>query len=145
MPQLAQLNIAHMKYDFEAPEMADFVARLDEINALADESPGFIWRWVAEGEAATAEAHFDADMLVNLSVWKDLDSLRNFVFRSNHSEVMARRKHWFERMQEAYTVLWWVPGGHIPSVAEARERLDQLRDNGPTPMAFTFRQNFPAE
>ena len=142
MHQLAQLNIARMKFDFEAPEMAGFVARLDEINALADGAPGFVWRWIGEGEAATAEEHFDANLLVNLSVWQDLEALRNFVFRSNHSEVMAQRKQWFERMEQAYTVLWWVPQGHVPSLAEARDRLERLRADGPTPAAFTFRQNF---
>ena len=144
MHQLAQLNIARMKFDFEAPEMAGFVARLDEINALADSAAGFVWRWIAEGEAATAENHFDADLLVNLSVWQDLETLRAFVFKSSHNQVMAQRKQWFERMQQAYTVLWWVPAGHLPSLQEARERLDLLREKGPTAQAFTFRQNYPA-
>ena len=144
MHQLAQLNIARMKFDFEAPEMAGFVARLDEINALADGAAGFVWRWIAEGEAATAENHFDADLLVNLSVWQDLETLRAFVFKSSHNQVMAQRKQWFERMQQAYTVLWWVPAGHLPSLQEARERLDLLREKGPTAQAFTFRQNYPA-
>ena len=145
MHELAQLNIARMKFAFEAPEMADFVARLDEIDALADRSPGFVWRWIAEGDASIAEEHFDADMLVNLSVWQNLASLREFVFKSNHNQVMALRKQWFERMEQACTVLWWVPQGHIPSLAEASERLQLLREQGPTPRAFSFRENFPSK
>jgi len=139
---LAQLNIAKLKYGFDDPELADFVARLDDVNALADESPGFVWRLQTEEGDATAIDYFGADYLVNMSVWQDVESLRDYAFRSAHKEVLARRKEWFDRMEDAYSVLWWIPAGTIPSIEQAGERLDSLRANGPNPRAFTFKQIF---
>jgi hypothetical protein len=139
---LAQLNIAKLKYGIDDPELADFVARLDDINALADESPGFVWRLQTEEGDATAIDYFGADYLVNMSVWQDVESLREYAFRSAHKEVLARRNEWFDRMEDAYSVLWWIPAGTIPSIEQAGERLDSLRANGPNPRAFTFKQIF---
>jgi hypothetical protein len=139
---LAQLNIARMKYPMDADDMSGFVARLEDINALADRSPGFVWRLQTEDGDATAIDFFGTDYLVNLSVWEDVDSLHAYVYRSAHAEVMARRHDWFERIVEAYLVLWWVPAGHIPGLEEAGERLEQLRRDGPGPSAFTLKQRF---
>lgn len=139
---LAQLNIAKLKYGFDDPELADFVARLDDVNALADESPGFVWRLQTEEGDATAIDYFGADYLVNMSVWQDVESLREYAFRSAHKEVLARRNEWFDRMEDAYSVLWWIPAGTIPSIEQAGQRLDSLRANGPNPRAFTFKQIF---
>lgn len=139
---LAQLNIARMKFPLEAPGMADFVARLEEINALADAAPGFVWRLQTEDGDATGIDDFGSDILVNMSVWRDIESLREFAFRSAHRQVLSRRGEWFESMGKAYAVLWWIPAGHIPTLKEARERLDFLRRDGPGPQAFTFRQSF---
>ena len=140
--QLAQLNIAIMKEPLESPGMADFVANLDRINGLADQAEGFVWRLQTEEGDATALRPLGTDTLVNMSVWRDAASLSAFVYRSAHVEIMRRRKEWFERMEQAYLVLWWVPQGHRPTVAEAVEKLDLLRRNGPTAQAFTFRQPF---
>jgi hypothetical protein len=141
--ELAQLNVARMKESLESPTMADFVANLDRINALAESSPGFLWRLqTAEGDA-TALRPLGDDTLVNVSVWKDVESLNKYVYQSAHVEIMRRRKEWFERMREAYVVLWWIPRGHRPSVSEAIGKLELLRANGPTAEAFTFRHAFP--
>lgn len=144
MPEfhLAQLNIAKLKYHFDDPELSDFVARLDDINALADAAPGFVWRLQTEAGDATAIDYFGPDYLVNMSLWQTVESLRDYAFRSAHKAVMARRREWFEHMEEAYAVLWWVPAGNIPTIEEAAERLDSLRLRGPTPAAFTFKQIF---
>ena len=144
MPEyhLAQLNIAKLKYGFDDPELADFVARLDDVNALADESPGFVWRLQTDEGDATAIDFFGSDYLVNMSVWQDVESLRDYAFRSAHKEVLARRHEWFDRMEDAYSVLWWIPAGTIPSIEQAGERLDSLRANGPNSRAFTFKQIF---
>ncbi len=142
---LAQLNIAKMKFAIDDPGMAGFVARLDDINALADAAPGFVWRLQTEDGDATGIDYFGADALVNMSVWEGRDSLHNYIYRSAHSEVMALRKQWFERMTEAYSVLWWIAEGHIPTLDEASERLECLRLQGPGPSAFTFKQVFAAE
>ncbi len=139
---LAQLNIARMKFPLGAPEMAGFVARLEDINALADAAPGFVWRLQTEDGDATAIDFFGNDYLVNMSVWRDLESLREFAFRSAHREVLARRHEWFEVMEEAYAVLWWIPAGTIPTLEEADTRLQALRRDGPTPRAFTFARPF---
>lgn len=139
---LAQLNIARMKFPLDSPGMAEFAARLGEINALADDWPGFVWRLQTEDGDATGIDFFGDDMLVNMSLWTGIDALRDFAFRSAHREVLARRGEWFDAMREAYAVLWWVSAGHIPSLDEAAERLDCLRLEGPGPRAFTFRQAF---
>ncbi|MES1192002.1 MAG: DUF3291 domain-containing protein [Steroidobacter sp.] len=141
--QLAQLNIATMKYPLESPEMADFAGNLDHINALADQAPGFVWRLQTEEGDATALKPLGDQTLVNMSVWKDAESLNNYVYKSMHAEIMKRRKEWFERMREAHVVLWWVRAGHQPDVTEAITRLELLRSKGPTPEAFTFRHAFP--
>jgi hypothetical protein len=143
--ELAQLNIGIIKAAMDSPVMADFAANLDRINALADRSPGFVWRLQTEDGDATAIRPFDNDnLLVNMSVWTDLESLHKYVYSSAHLEVMRRRREWFERMPEAFLVLWWVPKDHRPSIAEAIAKLDALRAHGPTRHAFTFRQPYPA-
>jgi len=141
---LAQLNVGIIKASLESPVMADFVNNLDRINALAEASPGFVWRLqTEEGNATALRPTEDESFLVNMSVWEDADSLSRFVFKSAHVEIMRRRREWFERMVEAYLVLWWVPKGHVPTVDEALARLARVREHGPTPEAFTFRTAFP--
>src|SRR5215469_7187301 len=142
--ELAQLNVAVMKEPLESPGMADFVANLDRINALAEASDGFVWRLQTEEGDATALRPMGENTLVNMSIWRDVASLNSFVYRSAHLEIMRRRKEWFERMSDAYLVLWWVPKGHRPSMDEASAKLALLRTRGPTPEAFTFRQAFDA-
>ena len=142
--ELAQLNIGIFRGPIDSPVMAEFVANLDRINALADRAPGFVWRLQTEDGNATAIRPFDDEnMAVNMSVWRDADSLRAFVYHTAHVEIMRRRREWFERMSEAFLVLWWVRKGHRPTVDEAIARLEALRANGPTRDAFTFRQAFP--
>jgi hypothetical protein len=141
--ELAQLNIAVMKEPLESPSMADFVANLDRINALAEQSPGFVWRLQTDEGEPTALRPLGDNTLVNISVWRDVESLNDYVYKSAHVEIMRRRKEWFERMSEAYVVLWWVPVGQRPTIAEATLKLNQLREHGPSAVAFTFRQPFP--
>jgi hypothetical protein len=142
--QLAQLNVAMLSAPLDSPPLADFVANLDRINALAETSPGFVWRLIDEGNNATSLRPIGENAIVNMSVWNDIESLNDFVYRSAHVEIMRRRREWFERMADAYMVLWWVSRGHIPPVAEALERLEHLRRHGPTQRAFTFRAPFAA-
>ncbi len=144
--QLAQFNVGRIVGPIDGPEMAEFVAALPEINALAEKAPGFVWRLVGDDrDNATAIQAFDDTMiLINASVWESLESLREYVFNTEHTAYLRRRREWFEKVDEAYAVLWWVPAGHRPGVAEAVRRLESLRRNGPTPEAFTFRQPYPA-
>lgn len=142
--ELAQLNIATMNEPLDSPGMADFVANLDRVNALAEGSPGFVWRLQTEEGDATAVRPMGNDVLVNMSVWRDVESLNKYVYGSAHVEIMRRRKEWFQRMKDAYLVLWWVPRGHRPTVQEAIAKLERLRQAGPTEAAFTFRRVFPA-
>ena len=142
--ELAQLNIGIIKGAMDSPVMADFAANLERINAVAESSPGFIWRLQTDAGDATAIRPFEnPSMLVNMSVWRDIDSLSRYVYHSAHVEVMRRRREWFERMSEAFLVLWWVPKGHRPTVDEAIGRLERLRSRGSSAEAFTFRQAFP--
>ena len=140
--ELAQLNIATLKEPLDSPLLGDFVANLDRINALAESSAGFVWRLQTSEGDATALRPLGDDTLVNMSVWKDVASLRNYVYRSAHTEVMRRRKEWFEHTSSAFVVLWWVPEGHRPSIQEALAKLELLRSEGPSEEAFTFRQAY---
>ena len=142
--ELAQLNVGIIKGPMDSSVMAEFAANLDRINALAERSPGFVWRLQDEDGDATAIRPFEDDnMLVNMSVWRDVESLNRYVYSSDHVNIMRRRKEWFERMSEVYVVLWWVRRGHRPSVDEAIAKLEVLRSQGPSPEAFTFRRAFP--
>ena len=144
---LAQVNIARMRAPLDGPIMAGFVARLDELNALADSSPGFVWRLKSEGgEAAAAylRPYDDDRILFNLSVWETLDQLKSYVYKTVHGKVMKQRHEWFEKFDESFMALWWVEAGHIPTVAEAKQRLESLRQHGATPHAFTFKRLFSA-
>ena len=142
---LAQLNVATLVAPIDSPELADFVAQLDEINALAERSPGFVWRFrTDEGNATGAEHPFGDDVIPNMSVWTSIEALHGYVYRSAHTFVMARRSEWFHRMRESYSVLWWVPAGHRPTLDEAHGRLERLRTDGPGARAFTFKRPWPA-
>ena len=142
--QIAQLNIAQMLAPADSPQLAEFFANLDRINALADRAPGFAWRLQDEEGSATNFRPFGADVIVNMSVWSDIESLHNYVYRSEHIEIMAKRKKWFELLREAYSVLWWIPANTIPTVEQAREKLELLKLNGPSQEAFTFKKAYPA-
>jgi heme-degrading monooxygenase HmoA len=143
--RIAQLNIALPVAPLDGPELAGFVAALEPVNALADAAPGFVWRLQTEDGDATAVRGFGDDrLIVNMSVWESLEALGAFVYSGPHREVLVQRRQWFARMGEAFQVLWWVPDGVRPSVADAEQRLDHLRAHGPTPHAFTFRTPFPA-
>lgn len=130
----------------DSPVMADFVANLDPINTLAESSGGFIWRLKEENNNATSIKVYDDDfIIVNMSVWKDVDSLFKFAYQSNHVEIFKRRKEWFEKMPEMHMALWYVPEDKMPSALDAVERLNHLRKNGETPYAFSFRKRFTPE
>ena len=141
---LAQLNITRMRAPLDDPLMERFVAWLEPINALADESPGFVWRLQTDdGDATSIRPFEDERILVNMSVWESLEALRAFVFRSDHVRVMQERARWFEPMDAASMVLWWVPEGHVPTVDEGKKRLWLLREEGPSESAFTFSEPLP--
>jgi hypothetical protein len=143
---LAQVNIGRMRAPIGDPIMEGFRTQLDPVNALADRSPGFVWRLqTEEGNATAIRPYADDDrMAINMSVWDSLESLRNYVYQSAHVAPLRDRKQWFEPLDGPILALWWIPAGHIPSVAEAIERLEILKARGPSPEAFTFRQPFPA-
>ena len=146
--QIAQLNVGRLLHPLDHPQIAEFVNGLDEINALAESATGFVWRFQTEsGNATDAQHPWSADpfMLVNMSVWKTPEDLKNFTYRSGHLEYYLKRAEWFERLPQAHYVLWWVPVGHIPTLNEAQERLEHYRQNGATPYAFWFGKLFPAE
>ncbi|MFO0998308.1 MAG: DUF3291 domain-containing protein [Alphaproteobacteria bacterium] len=138
---LAQLNIARAAEPLDSPRLADFVAALDSINALAESSPGFVWRLKGEaGNATDIKLSDDPNLIVNMSVWESVEALFDFVYRTGHTKVMARRREWFEKPEKAYQVLWWVPAGHRPTLDEALARLEHLRRHGPAAEAFTFKE-----
>ncbi len=142
---LAELNIGRMVGDTpDDPRLAEFMAALDEINALAEASPGFVWRLQdASGNATSITAFEDPRMLINMSVWETAEDLAAYAYKTAHGDFLAHRRKWFEPPEGPDLVLWWVPAGHIPTIEEAKERLDQLIAKGPSPEAFTFGNRFP--
>ncbi|MFD8691918.1 DUF3291 domain-containing protein [Streptomyces sp. NPDC059651] len=143
---LAQVNVGRILAPLDSPRLADFVAQLPEINAVADQAPGFVWRMVDDSgsDATNLRPENDDDMLlINCSVWESVEALRNFTYRSEHLKVLARRREWFERLADFHHALWWVPAGHRPSVDEAMNRIALIRDVGEGPEAFTFRAPHP--
>jgi hypothetical protein len=140
--QIAQVNVAQPRGPLDSEVMREFMEALDPVNAVADQSPGFVWRLQTEDGNATALRALDG-LMVNMSVWESIEALRAFVYSTPaHLSVMRRRREWFEHM-DVYMALWWVPAGHIPTVAEAEERVTLLGAIGPSPDAFTFRRHFP--
>lgn len=142
--RITQLNIGRILAPLTDPIRADFVANLEPINALADGSPGFVWRFQREaGDATAVRRYADDRILINFPVWEDAASLQAFLYQSEHAAVMQRWREWFERLTDVYLVLWWVPAGHVPSIEEAITRLEHLKQHGPSPEAFTFRELYP--
>ena len=140
--QLAQLNVARMLGEYDAPGMADFRNALERVNALAEGSPGFAWRWITPPGDTSEERVFGRGVLVNVSVWESVDALRAFAYAGPHLDFLRRRREWFAPTESANLALWWVPAGHRPSLEEARERLALLDAEGPGPRAFSFRAVF---
>ena len=139
--QLAQLNVGTLRGPFDSPVVAEFVSNLEPLYKIAEKAPGFIWR-PKESEDANFVEIFGDRLAAKMSVWDGIESLRGFVYRFEHSEMLRRRREWFERSNEAYSVLWWVPFNHRPDAYEASERLDHLKTHGPTLHAFTFQESF---
>lgn len=141
---LAQMSISLARAPLDDPMMKEFVSQLQYINAVADQAPGFVWRLQTEQGDATGIRGFDDPlMLLNMSLWESVETLKQYVYRSDHVGPYRNARQWFAKLDGPTTVLWWVPKGHIPSVAEGLERLDQLAKSGPLPGAFSFRHAFP--
>lgn len=143
---LAQVNTARLRAPLDTPEMADFVAQIQEINAIADDDPGFVWRLRSEGadDATSIRAFDDEQILITLTVWKSVEALSDYVYHGAHAGIMRNRRRWFERLDQSILALWWVPAGHMPTVDEAKERLAYLQQHGSTPFAFSFGKPFPS-
>jgi hypothetical protein len=141
---LAQINIAKLIAPIDDPLIADFVAQLDTVNALAEQSKGFVWRLKDDSNNATSINSFDDPLIiVNMSVWESVEDLKNFAYKSSHVEVFAQRERWFVKMPEAHMALWWIAEGHQPTAEEGKERLLHLRTHGDTSHAFSFRKIMP--
>ena len=141
---IAQVNVAQAKAGTESEVMQGFVSRLDEINALADRADGFVWRLKEDSGSATAIRVFDDPLLlINMSVWANVESLKHYVYKSLHVELIKDREAWFNKMGESHQALWWIPAGHIPSTVEAQKKLEYIRKHGSSAEAFTFAKPFP--
>jgi len=134
---LAQMNMGRLLYPFEDPRISEFRESLDRVNAVADRSPGFVWRFKEE-MSAIRDYLFDGDemLLMTMSVWKSLDDLESFVWRTVHKQFYDRKHSWFIDLPDPYFVMWTVPRGHHPDVREAKERLDFFATNGDSEFAF---------
>ena len=140
---LALFNVAKLRAPMDDPLIDDFRDNLDPINALAEASPGFVWRLQDDSGNATGIYPYGDELVIpNLVVWESIDGLAEFTYRSGHLEFLRRRRDFFEGHEQPYLCLWWIEEGTVPTVPEAVERLDHLRAHGPTPFAFTCRQRF---
>ena len=142
---LAQLNIAKLQAPLDHPKLSEFVQNLDRINTLAEKSPGFIWRYESTSNNAEEEAvrvFGDPMLIVNLSVWESMDQLFEFTYRTDHVEIFRKRKQWFHSFKGRHMVCWYLKEGMIPSLQDAKDRLQFLEDHGETPYAFTFKKSF---
>jgi hypothetical protein len=143
---LAQMNIGRMRAPIDSPTMSEFVARLPEINALADASEGFVWRFQGEsGNATYLRPYEDPLIIFNMSVWQSVEALQRFAYGARHRDVLRKRADWFEKFGGPYQAMWWIPAGHLPTVDEAKARLAHLRHHGDTAFAFTFAHIHPPE
>jgi GNAT superfamily N-acetyltransferase/heme-degrading monooxygenase HmoA len=144
VPHLAQINLAQLQAPLDSPQLADFVNNLDRINALAESSPGFVWRLIGEGNNATDLRPFpNPDVIVNISVWESVETFGEFVYKSEHTKIVRRRREWFDKMDTPPVGLWHVPVGHVPTLGEARVRIDHLTRYGPSACCFGFRDKPP--
>ena len=139
MHELAEFNFSRAIAPMDDPRMASFVAHSNRINALAEASPGFAWRYNPPGEQSFALKAFEDPLIyVTLSVWESVEALRDFVFKTAHTPVMNRRSEWFLPL-EPHLVMWWIAKGHRPTLAEARAKIELLKAKGPTHEAFDFK------
>jgi hypothetical protein len=144
--ELAQVNIARLLAPLHTPKLRGFLAGLEKVNAAAESSDGFVWRLVGEDGTDATDFRFFGDgwLIVNMSVWTSPDALNAYVYGEVHRPYLQRRREWFEHLTDAYSAMWWVPEGERPTIADAEERLTHLRENGPSPKAFTMKERFPA-
>jgi Domain of unknown function (DUF3291) len=143
---IAQINIGRMRAPLDSAVMHGFVSRLDEINALADVAPGFVWRLQTPEGNATYLRPFDDDwIIVNMSVWESVEHFKEYVYKSAHAELLRQRRDWFEAFEGVYPAMWWVPAGHIPGMDEAKKRLKHLEEHGPSQFAFTLKTIQPPD
>ncbi len=141
---IAQFNIARYIAPLDDPVLADFFAFRDEIDKLAEDSPGFIWRLVDVDDADPSGGLYDPAVAINLSVWENIESLRQYTYYTAHADMFRRRAEWFSKLGAPSFALWWIERGHLPTLSEAKARLDHLQMHGATPFAFTFKRRFPA-
>ncbi len=142
---LAQYNIARLVAPLDDPRLEPFMAALDPLNRLAEESPGFVWRLqTEEGNSTAVRVYDDPLIIINFSVWESADALFDYAYKSSHADIFRRRREFFDLHEKPYLVCWWITAGHEPTVDEAAERLRHLEEHGPTPHAFTLKQRFPA-
>ncbi len=141
---IAQINVGTTLYPTDDPRMSGFMSKLDEINALAERSPGFVWRMQSEsGNATDIDVGGPPLYIANMSVWASVEALYEFVYKTAHRDIMLDRRKWFQKPQSAYQALWWVAAGHIPEVAEGLARLALLDKTGAGPRAFNFKKKYP--
>jgi hypothetical protein len=144
---LAQANVAYAVADHDDPRMADFMAHIDELNRVADASPGFVWRYLTDSRDPAQREFADPRVLFNMSVWTSIAALHAYTYRTVHAEVYAARRRWFSDVKAVVgghaLALWWIPAGELPTVADAKDRLTAIISDGPTPRAFTFKRQFP--
>jgi heme-degrading monooxygenase HmoA len=144
---LAQANVAYALAPVDDPVMADFIARIDELNKLAEQSPGFVWRYLTDSRDPLQREFDDPRVLFNMSVWTTVEALHHYTYGTAHAEVYAARRRWFTGEKAVVggnaAAMWWISEGRWPTATEAKEKLTLIADRGPTAEAFSFKKRFP--
>jgi len=141
--QLAQINVAHLLHPIDHPAIAGFVEYSPVLNALAEQSPGFIWRLIEDEQPPDAINPLPSPLIVaNVSVWESIEALKNYAYRTHHVQAFRKRLEWFHKPTEAHLALWWIEAGNYPTLTEAYERLEYLRKHGASEYAFDFKRVF---
>jgi Domain of unknown function (DUF3291) len=134
---LAQLNVARARFALDDPRIAEFMNALDRVNALAERSPGFVWRLKDDsGNATDIGVSGDPQVIANLTVWETPEQLEHFVWNTVHKRFYAKKGNWFAPMSTPHFVMWWMEAGRVPTLEEAMARLGHLTEYGPSDHAF---------
>ena len=141
---LAQINIALMKAPLNDPIMAEFADALEEVNQVAEQSSGFVWRLkTSSGNATDIQAYSDPKILTNISVWLSVEQLKAYVYNSLHTHFYVRRRQWFEKYQGEHFAMWWIEAEHLPTIEEGKAKLEYLELHGDSAESFTFAKPYP--
>lgn len=123
--------------------MAGFIDNVSKVNAIAERSPGYVWRFSDEALSVTEGVAYqglagDPKLAISLSVWETVEHLWHFVRKTAHGGFLRHRERWFEPYGGPNYVIWRHGLDAPPDISEGWVRLKLLTESGATPQAFDF-------